>query len=160
MNTAAYWIDKLELEKHPEGGYYKEVYRSELSIDASIINQSGERSVCTSIYFLLASDEFSAFHRIKSDEIWHFYSGSSLTIHMIDQQGGYEKALLGLDHLPQFVVPANVWFGATVNKANSYALVGCTVSPGFDFLDFELANKENLSNQFPEHKEVINKLSL
>lgn len=151
----------LDLKTHPEGGFYKETYRSKGTISESSLEDrfDGERNYCTGIYFLLTSDTFSAFHRIKQDEMWHFYEGSSLTIHMIDEEGKYSYQRLGLDiengENPQFTVPENVWFAAAVNKEEAYTLVGCTVSPGFDFKDFELAERSKLIESYPDHRKLI-----
>jgi predicted cupin superfamily sugar epimerase len=158
-------IDLLNLQKHPEGGYFKETYRSEGVIPSEVLNNeiNGDRNYCTGIYFLLTSDNFSAFHRIKQDEMWHFYEGSPLTVHMIDNQGNYSFQKIGLDfkdgQVPQFVVPKGVWFASEVMKPNSYSFVGCTVSPGFDFADFELADSNMLIAQFPKNSKIINRLS-
>jgi predicted cupin superfamily sugar epimerase len=152
-------IDRLELKKHPEGGFYKEVYRSigesKVDIDRGNIVI---RNFATSIYFLITSDEFSAFHKIKQDEIWHFYQGNPITIHMLSKELGYQSKVVG--HLqdtsePQFIVPANTWFATEVNRVNSYALVGCGVAPGFNFDDFELAKKDELEKEYPEYKDII-----
>ena len=115
----------------------------------------------TAIYFLLKGDECSRLHRLKSDELWHFYCGSSLTLHIIDQNGTYSHLQLGHDHgaVFQAVVQAECWFGATVDHSDSYALVGCTVAPGFDLHDFELGNRNELIEHYPEHKAIIEKLT-
>lgn len=158
-------VDTLELIEHPEGGFYKENYRStgEITIENLPDEFNGSRNYCTGIYFLLTSGNFSAFHRINQDEMWHFYEGSPLTVHMIDNDGNYSFQKVGLDiknmELPQFVVPKNVWFASEVNTPHSYSFVGCTVSPGFDFDDFELADRETLLEQFPTHQEIIIKLT-
>lgn len=158
-------ISIFHLSEHPEGGFYKETYRSKGLIKESELTSefSGDRNFCTGIYFLLASDNFSAFHRINQDEMWHFYEGSSLTIHMFNEEGNYSFQKVGLDfkngELPQFTVPKKVWFAAEVNEANSYSFVGCTVSPGFDFDDFELANSHELVSKFPSHQELIKKFN-
>lgn len=153
-------VDQLGLLPHPEGGYYKETYRSENIINV-LEGFVGERCYCTSIYFLLTAENFSGFHKIKQDEIWHFYEGAPLTIHMISPDGKYSKQRIGMDWenglLPQFTVPAGYWFASEVKE--DFALVGCTVAPGFDFKDFELAKKQELSQRFPEHKEIIAKLT-
>ena len=163
MKSKEYWIENLELLPHPEGGYYKETYRSELNINLENLNPQwkGERSLCTGIYFLLERENFSAFHRIKSDELWHFYAGDPITIHMIDNEGKYSSQDVGnrIDQgeVLQFLVPANSWFASEVKGNKSFALVGCTVSFGFDFNDFEMAD-ESLMKEFPEHKEVLSRL--
>lgn len=152
-------IDKLEMLPHPEGGFYKETYRSSESVDTEM----GERSLSTGIYFLLPKGHVSHFHRIKSDEMWHFYSGDPLTIVEIDEQGKLITTTLGpnLDkgEIPQYVVKANRWFGSFPSDKSEFCFVGCTVSFGFDFTDFELANKENLQKQFPELSIMIEKLT-
>ena len=165
MNTANYWIDKLELVRHPEGGYFKEVYRSDENIEESALPERyrGERSFATSIYFLLKGDEFSNFHRIQSDETWHFYVGSVLELNVLSKEGGLEKYLLGRDlekgELLQVTIPRNHWFGARVLDRNGFALLGCTVAPGFHFDDFELGNRKELLKQFPAHSEIIKELT-
>lgn len=156
-------IESLGLLAHPEGGFYKETYRSKGYIHKSALPKSfgGNRSYATGIYFLLSSDNFSAFHRIKQDEMWHFYQGSPLIVHVIYPDGNYVAHEVGMDieqnQFPQLVVPAGCWFASSVKNPNSYSLVGCTVSPGFDFKDFELADKAQLITSFPEHSAVIEK---
>lgn len=157
-------VENLNLLPHPEGGFYKEVYRSEGVIpQANLQGFDGDRNYCTSIYFLLTSDNFSAFHRIKQDEIWHFYGGSTLYVHIIDADGNYTREEVGMDlkngEVPQLVVPAGCWFASSVKDENSYSFVGCTVAPGFDFNDFELADRAELSAQFPKHANVIQQLT-
>ena len=158
-------ITQLSLVKHPEGGYFKETYRSEGIIPHNSIKHTfnGDRSYSTGIYFLLTSDTFSAFHRIKQDEMWHFYDGGPLIVHVINPEGHYYQIVLGNNfennEVPQAVVPAGSWFGASVKNENDYSFVGCTVSPGFDFQDFELAKESELSNAFPEHKDIIKALT-
>ena len=165
MKTAEYYIKKLGLEKHPEGGWFKEVYRSDEEIAVEHLPErfSGSRHHSTSIYFMLTSDTFSAFHRIKSDELWHFYDGSPVKVYMIDSSGNYSEVILGRNiengEALQCVIPHGVWFGAKVNSHDSFCLVGCTVAPGFHFDDFELGKREELLSIFPEHKETIKKLT-
>jgi uncharacterized protein len=160
MYAASYWIEKLRLLKHPEGGYYREMYRSAESIPQQELPPrfGGARAFSTAIYFLLLGDEISAVHRIKSDEVWHFYAGSQLTIHVIDQDRAYTQIELG-DDCFQAVVHAGCWFGATVDEPQSYALVGCTVAPGFDFADFEMANRADLFAHYPQHRAIIERLT-
>ena len=165
MLTIEQLIKKLDLEKHPEGGYFKETYRSEMTISESSLPSEFEsdRHVSTCIYFMLTSDEFSAFHKVNQDEIWHFYMGDRIILHMISPEGDYSKVNIGSDfssgEVPQFVVPAQHWFAAEVEKENGFALVGCTVAPGFDFKDFELAEREQLQKTFPKHSDLIKKFS-
>lgn len=158
------FVDRLQLQPHPEGGFYKETYRALGTIPADCLSGefSGERSYSTAIYFLLQQGDYSAFHRIKSDECWHFYEGGTLLIHMIDEDGNYHCIKLGRqlqeDEVFQFVVPANVWFASEPAQGTSFSLVGCTVAPGFDFADFEMAKASDLAASFPQHTEIINRL--
>lgn len=158
-------IRKLELTDHPEGGYYKEVYRSNgvIGPNADDTGYPAGRNFFTSIYYLLEGSDTSSFHRIKSDETWHFYSGSPVTIHIIHPDSLYEALYLGPDlekgQAFQHTVPGGSWFGVSVDKADSYILAGCTVSPGFDFDDFEMGDSYKLKQAFPEHADIIEKLS-
>jgi predicted cupin superfamily sugar epimerase len=154
VKNARYWIDQLALQKHPEGGWFKEVYRSEVKISAGALPKEikGDRNICTSIYYLLSGDDYSAFHRIKSDEIWHFYAGSSaFEITWIDK-GVLKKEYLGkqaeLGQSFQVVIPKNCWFAARLVDKSGFVLAGCTVAPGFDFNDFEMAD-DSLLETFP-----------
>ena len=163
--TAKELITRFNLQEHPEGGYFRESYRSEGEIPEAALPEpfDGNRNYATGIYFLLTSDTFSAFHKIKQDEMWHFYQGSPLTIHMISPNGEYSRQVVGLDfengELPQFTVPKKTWFAAEVNEPDSYSFVGCTVSPGFDFADFELADRSALTELFPSHHKIIQSLT-
>ncbi|WP_242119762.1 cupin domain-containing protein [Aestuariivivens sediminicola] len=165
MTELDHIVKQLKLQPHPEGGFYKETYRSEGLITEDNLDNviEGMRHYSTAIYFLLTSDNFSALHRIKQDEIWHFYKGSPLKLHIISPQGVYSMVIIG-NHLeeaevPQYTVAARSWFAAEVLNDNAYTLVGCTVSPGFDFRDFELADKENLCSKFPQHRNIIERLT-
>ncbi|MEO6638510.1 MAG: cupin domain-containing protein [Ginsengibacter sp.] len=163
--TASYYITHLHLQPHPEGGFYKETYRSAENIpqDALPKRFSGERSFCTTIYYLLREGDHSLFHRIKSDECWHFYAGETLLIHVIEPNGNYYPVKLGgniaAGETLQFVVPAAAWFAAEPAMGSTFSLTGCTVAPGFDFSDFEIADKNILLSAFPECKEVITRLT-
>jgi uncharacterized protein len=154
MKTAEYWIEKLDLQKHPEGGWYREVYLSDDVIPKTGLPMGfrGERNFATSIYYLLKGSDFSAFHRIKSDEIWHYYSGTSAIELVVLEKGCVKKLHLGdnpdLHQRWQLVIPKNTWFAARLLNRDGYALAGCTVSPGFHFDDFELAGTK-LTNEFP-----------
>ena len=157
LPDAQYWIDKLAMQPHPEGGYYKETYKSSGTI------RELDRHYATAIYFLLLEDKFSAFHRIKSDEVWHFYTGSPLDVFMINEQSEMERLRLGPDaeagqHF-QAVVPAGRWFASRMAQPDSYALVGCTVAPGFDFQDFEMGDRYQLISQYPQHATLIKSLT-
>lgn len=156
-----YWVENLGLLPHPEGGFYKETYRSPMQ--GNFDGFDGKRNVSTGIYFLLTQGNFSAFHKIKSDEIWHFYAGDALEIYCFSPQGQLTVINLGLDlekgELPQAVVPQDCWFASRVAKAGDYALVGCTVAPGFDFQDFQLAERNDLLRAYPRHGEIISELT-
>jgi uncharacterized protein len=163
---AAELIARLGLEKHPEGGYYRETYRSEESMPPESLPErfaGGARSFSTAIYFLLADDDISAFHRIKSDEIWHYHAGGALQIHVLDPSGQYTLHRLGdaCDTSASFqvVVKAGCWFGATLENPDSFALVGCIVSPGFDFRDFELADRGEMLTWFPGDADIVCRLT-
>ena len=166
MNTANYWIEKLKLEKHPEGGYFREVYRSEEIIQKEALpnRYNGDRSVATSIYFLLNGNEFSSFHKIQSDETWHFYSGTTLELVVLSDSGKLLYHLLGQnpeagEHF-QITIPRNHWFAGRVVDQSSFSLLGCTVAPGFDFDDFELAKRKDLIDLYPNYKTIIQELTL
>lgn len=157
-------IQQFNLLPHPEGGWYQETYRSNEIIHASLISDrfSGSRSFSTAIYFLLEEGNFSAFHKIQSDECWHFYAGEALEIFVLDNAGGLTITRLGnnieLGDCYQYVVPANHWFASRPAAGSSFCFVGCTVSPGFDFADFEMAKEDILGEQFPQHKELFKNL--
>ncbi len=163
--SAAGLIGALELLRHPEGGWYRETYRSPETLPSVALpgRFGGDRSCCTAIYFLLEKGDISALHRIKSDELWHFHAGTTLTIHVITPSGEYLQLLVGADLLAgatfQAAVSAGCWFGAEVTGAGAYALVGCTVAPGFDFTDFEMGNRSTLQAQFPEHAALIERMT-
>jgi uncharacterized protein len=163
--AASYWIEKLQLTTHIEGGAFREVYRSAITAPVDILPATfnGHRNFCTSIYFLLQQNQFSAFHKIGSDEIWHFYYGDALIVYEIDAQGTLTEHRLGSDlekgESFQCVITAGNWFASAVAPGAEYSLVGCTVSPGFDFADFELAQAAELTAAFPQHEQLIRKLS-
>jgi uncharacterized protein len=155
--TAEEWIHVLGLVPHPEGGHYRETYRA-----ASTITPSGRdspRSLSTAIYFLLQGHEVSALHRLHSDELWHFHAGSTLRVVELTPDGALHQHRLGLDveggEQPQAVIPAGSWFGAQVADATGFALVGCTVAPGFDFADFELGDGAELRARYARFGEIV-----
>ena len=155
-------IKDFDLQAHPEGGFYKETYRSAEMIPQSALPArfSGSRLFSTAIYFLLPQNNFSAFHRIQSDECWHFYEGDTLLVHVLDPEKGYTLLKLGRNaqagEVYQAVVPAGSWFAS--ETTGSYSFVGCTVAPGFDFADFELTSANGLTAQYPEHQQLIQRL--
>ena len=162
--NAAYWIEKLDLLPHPEGGCYREMYRSTEPYPAHALPNRfpSDRTFSTAIYFLLQKGEFSAFHRIKSDELWHHYEGGDLEIITIDETGAIRTMLLGKhqpDASPMRVVPHGTWFAARLASEHDYVLCGCTVAPGFDFADFEMAERAALKQAFPQHSELIDQLT-
>jgi len=161
MHKSKQWISKLKLNPHPEGGFYSETYRSdEMLLRSSLDDRyAGSRSISTSIYFLLEGNQFSAFHKIKSDELWHFYDGSAVKLYLISEDGTLEIKVVGINinknELPQITIPKNIWFAAEPIKKENYTLVGCTVAPGFDFNDFELGKRKELLQRFSQHKDLI-----
>jgi len=166
MNAKAkYYIDKLQLIRHPEGGYFKEVYRSSEFIKAENLplRYKSNRTFSTSIYFLLEGNEFSSLHKLKSDEIWHFYDGSPVKISIIDRDGILNEIVLGKNlkdgEIMQIVIEKNNWFGAELLDKESFCLVGCTVAPAFDFDDLKIGNRQELLKRFPQHKKIIERLT-
>lgn len=147
-------ISSLNLEQHPEGGYYRETYRSEMVLESEF----GTRNVGTAIYFLLPENVVSEWHVVRSDEMWHFYDGAPLVLEVISPEGQFEKMILGNQisqgHFPQHLVPANWWQRAY--SLGEFTLVGCTVKPGFDFVDFEMGNSSILLQKFSHLSEQLN----
>ena len=160
LETAANWIERLQLERHIEGGWYKEVYKSALTL--KVESETTERSICTHIYFLLEKKDFSTLHRIRSDESWHFYAGTPLTVYEFEPSGNLIPHKLGNDPsngcVPYCIIRNGNWVGARIDGDGAFSLVGCTVSPGFEFADLELAKADDLSRQFPEHENLIRSL--
>lgn len=157
-------INGLQLEPHPEGGFFKRVHYCPEQIQAEALpsRYEGSRQLYSSIYYLLGPGDFSAFHRLKSDEIWHFFEGESLAVHLISPDGNYTLKHLGKnlakgEHF-QFVIPHGTWFAAEANISTDYALIGCTVVPAFEYHDFELASAVELEKLFPQHAKLINRL--
>lgn len=158
-------VDRLGLEPHPEGGYFRETYRAAVSVRHPSV-QGGEdakRPAGTGIYFLVPAGEFSAFHRVThSDELWHLYAGDALELHLIHDDGTYEVRLLTANLTegePMTVVPAGCWQAARVADGGVWSLSGCTVAPGFTYADFELATAGSLVEQFPQHGEAIERFT-
>jgi predicted cupin superfamily sugar epimerase len=155
-------VSKYDMKPHPEGGFFKEIYRSSFKIK----NERGfERNCSTSIYYLLGINDFSKFHRLSEDEIWHHYEGDDVEVHFIDAESGKHTInIVGRadkgSH--QLVIPKNTWFASRPVQQNvqfGYVLVGCTVSPGFDFADFEMPTREYLLKLFPQHRDIITQLT-
>lgn len=162
-SQARKYIKKLQLKKHPEGGYYREVYRSgeKILFDHLPKRYSSFRNFSTSIYFLLEGSQFSAFHVLKSDELWHFYNGSDLKVYIINPDGDLTVSKLGRSSGAEFqiAIEKNSWFAAEVKDKKSFSLFGCTVAPGFEFEDFKLGRREFLLKKFPRHKTLISRLT-
>jgi uncharacterized protein len=158
---AQYWIDYLQLSPHPEGGYYRATYKADLTIPRRALPSSfhGDRPASTAIYFLLDGKDFSAFHRIAADEVWHFYAGSNLIVYVIDAEGDLSELHLGSEAGFQGVVKAGCWFASRLQEPVGFALVGCTVAPGFEFEDFELAGRSELVRVYPAHRKLIEELT-
>lgn len=158
-------IQQYQLQPHPEGGWYTETYKSSESIPAIGLPArfQGDRFFSSAIYFLLEQGQFSVFHKIKSDECWHFYAGGSLLVYVIHNNGSLEMISLGPNTADgdrfQYVVPANTWFASIPANNSAFSFVGCTVAPAFDFADFELANRQALIDQFPQHQHLISQLT-
>lgn len=152
------FIELLGLQPHPEGGYYRESYRAKETLPAEGLpaRYAGERAMGTAIYYLLEVGDRSHFHRLKGDEIWHFYAGGSLDMYLIRPDGNMELRQLGnrpdLGQAFQTVVPAGWWFAAIPSLGSSFSLCGCTMAPGFDFADFELGERAAMTAQYPQHK--------
>ena len=165
MQTSADFIHHYKLLPHPEGGYYKETYRAAENIPYCCLPErfTGARCFSTAIYFLLEQDNFSSFHRLQSDECWHFYAGGRMHVHIVYPDGYFETIDLGPDILNgekfQFIVPAGCWFASETAPGTLFSFVGCTVAPGFDFADFELANADELSKVYPQRETLIRRLT-
>jgi hypothetical protein len=162
MNEKAeFYKNQHKLQPHPEGGYFSEVYRSDEIIKKELLPSrfDGDRCFSTSIYFLLEGKQTSKFHRLKSDEQWHFYDGCAVKIYTLNDNGELSVIHLGKDiskgAVFQMVIKRNHWFAAELTDKNSFALVGCVVSPGFDFNDFKLAKSEELIAKYPQYKDLI-----
>jgi hypothetical protein len=166
--SAAELVAQLGLTPHPEGGFFRETYRDGLALTDLPGRFAGPRSASTAIYYLLGRGDMSALHRIHSDEVWHHYAGGTLTVHVLHppahgQPARHEALRLGMNlsagERPQAVVPAGAWFGARLEGGDAYALVGCTVAPGFDFADFEMGEREALLVEFPEHAGLVREMT-
>lgn len=163
--TSKQWIGRLGLKPHLEGGYFVETYQSPDNLQQPGLPQrySADRLSAKAIYFLLSGDQASKFHRLKCEEIWCYHGGAPLTLSIIHRNGHLQQLQLGphWEQGEQFqvAVPHGVWFGARVNSPGSYALVSCITVPGFDFADFELADRQTLLREYPQHKQIIEMLT-
>jgi predicted cupin superfamily sugar epimerase len=157
------YIKQLQLKKHPEGGYFREVYRSaELILPQHLPKRyMSSRHFSTSIYFLLEGKQFSSFHFLQSDELWHFYDGGTVLLYVINKEGELVTKKLGKekDCELQLTIEKHNWFAAEIEDKKSFALFGCTVSPGFEFEDFELGKRDTLLKIFPQHSALIRRLT-
>ncbi|HUL82914.1 MAG TPA: cupin domain-containing protein [Gammaproteobacteria bacterium] len=158
-------VERLALTPHPEGGYYREVFRSQIALEHIGHDRAGGARRCagTLIYFLLAERDFSAFHRVRgADEIWHLYAGGPLELHTIDGSRRHELRVLATDLTrgePAAVVPADCLQAARLAPGASFAFCGCTVAPGFEFADFEMPPADELAAAFPAHERIIRELT-
>ncbi len=162
MDEVARIIETLALSPHPEGGFFRETWRAPLVLEG--LPHGSPRAAHTAIYFLLPAGSFSALHRVRSDEVWHHYDGGPIELHMLSPEGVHTVERLGRDlavgERPQAVVPAGTWQAALpLGEAASYALAGCTVAPGFDFADFDMPTRAELTVLFPRHAELIARLT-
>ncbi|NLE28911.1 MAG: cupin domain-containing protein [Phycisphaerae bacterium] len=158
-------IDRLKLQPHPEGGFFAETYRSDEQFDGQSLSSryTSKRSIATAIYFLITAESCSVMHRLKSDEIFHFYMGDPVTMLHLYPDGSSRILTLGTDLIngqqPQVVVPKDTWQGSFVSPGGRYALLGTTVAPGFDFADFEYGRRKDLIEQYPDHAQTIIRLT-
>ena len=159
-------IEQYRMQTHPEGGFFTRTYHSSGLIPKAALPEefTGERYYSTAIVFLLKENDFSALHRLKQDEVWHFYLGGALRLVMISPDGKFSETILGQNvaagEVVQAVVPAGCWFGAKPAKGAVFSFVGCTVAPGFDFADFELAKRSEILPRFPDLETVILEFTL
>lgn len=155
-------VNKYDMKPHPEGGYYVETYRADQDV---VIDGNISRRASTAIYFLVTPGHVSRLHRIQSDEVWHFYLGGPMTVIELDlsAEKGYKATVLGINILEgemvQYCVRRGTWFGSLPNEGTAFSLVGCTVSPGFVFEDFELGSRSKLLAEFPRAQEIIERLT-
>jgi predicted cupin superfamily sugar epimerase len=156
-----YWIKQLNLQVHPEGGYYREVFRSAELIN-TVNGNIQQRPSYTSIYYVLDAETKSFCHRLKSDEIWYYHQGNPVTLYLIDEKGNWSIQICGpgSDESLSVLIPKNTWFGARVTGQDTFVLVSCVVAPGFEFSDFEMIDRNELIEMFPQHKEGILKYTL
>jgi uncharacterized protein len=163
MVTKEYWIQHLDLKPHPEGGFFKEVYRSSIGVskDDLPIGYKSSRRLSTSIYYLLRSGDISKMHRLKSDELWFFHFGSPLKVILIDPEGKKHTKILGNNpekaEYFHILIPAGNIFAAEVMEPDFYSVISCVVSPGFEYDDFEMFEKDDLIQAYPKHTDLFEK---
>jgi predicted cupin superfamily sugar epimerase len=162
---AARWIEALELLPHPEGGFFRETWRAAETVAREGLPQRfpGARSIGTAIVYLLRAGDHSRLHCLRADEVWHLYDGGPLHLHLFEPGAGYRRLTLGRDlangESPQWVIPHGTWFGAEPAAGAAFALAGCTVTPGFEYEDFELGEREALLAAFPAHHALVERLT-
>jgi predicted cupin superfamily sugar epimerase len=156
--NARYWIDKLDLQPHPEGGYFKEVFRSQQEVRRP--SSAITRQACTSIYYLLEGLDFSGFHRLTSDELWYYHKGVPLLIHMIGEDGSHAAFELSDQQTGNLsvAIKGGLWFAAEIPAGKGFTLVSCAVAPGFDFTEFEMAQKQAMIALYPLHTTLLSRL--
>jgi predicted cupin superfamily sugar epimerase len=154
-------IKIFELEPHIEGGWFRRTFQSDRTYDT--IGLSGTRHCTTSIVYLLSKSEFSAFHKLKQYETWHFYAGDQIIIYWFDANGTLQSKILGNNYdkgdVPQLTINPDTYFAAELMECSEYAFVGCSVSPGFDYADFSIASRSELITLYPEHSKIITRLT-
>jgi predicted cupin superfamily sugar epimerase len=158
IENSQYWINHLKLLPHPEGGYYKETFRSTLRVSREL--STGLKQACTSIYYLLEGTDYSGFHRLKSDEIWYFHKGAPLLVYILNHDGELNDLELSDNSSGNLsvVIPAGLWFAAEVANQAGFTLASCAVAPGFDFAEFEMAKKDDLIKLHPQHLTILSRL--
>ena len=164
-DTPEMLIELLGLAPHPEGGYYRETYRSGETVPGESLPEryTGDRAHATAIYYLLTAGDCSRFHRVASDEVFHFYRGDPVLLAVLYPDGDGDTIVLGPDvrsgQAPQAVVPAGCWQGLVLRNGGRYALLGTTVAPGFDFADFEVGDRGRLVEEYPAYRDIIRRLT-
>lgn len=163
MKTANDWIQALQLQPHPEGGHFARIYESSKQLNTA----NGKRAIASAIHYLLEQKDFSSWHRIQHDELWFFHSGAPLVVHQIKATGELISHILSQHDQVTLTVTGGTWFCAELlcdfqshneKIQDDFSLVSCVVNPGFDFADFELGNKEEMTNTFPQHRDIICRL--
>ena len=162
---ASHWIAALGLAPHPEGGFFRETWRAPETVERRGLpgRFPAARALGTAIVYLLRAGDHSRFHRLRADEVWHLYDGGPLHLHVLEPGAGYRRLTLGRDvargESPQCVIPHGAWFGAEPAEGVAFTLAGCTVTPGFEYEDFELGEREALLAAFPAHHALVERLT-